>query len=203
MSLIIAVSGGSGSGKSFLSHALKTNLPHKVSILSFDNYYLDQSALPMEERAKINYDDPSSLDIALFKKHLSAIKKGETIQVPQYDFATHSRKPLPLAYVPSDVVIVEGILVLALPELLPFYDYKVFVDADADVRLSRRIRRDMAERGRSLESVLTQYFASVKPAHDKFVEPGKEEADFVFLNNDNNGIDEKQMKTLLGQLLSR
>jgi uridine kinase len=203
MSYIIAICGGSGSGKTFLSHAILTNLPHEVSVLSYDNYYRDQSALPMAKRALVNYDDPATLDSGLFIKHLLAIRQGQTIQVPQYDFATHTRQPLPLAFKPTEVVIVEGILTLAIPDAKKYFDFTVFVDADPDIRLARRILRDTSERGRTVNSVITQYFASVKPMHYRYVEPHKAEADFVFINNDNNGIDEVQMKALMTKLMKR
>jgi uridine kinase len=203
MPYIIGLSGGSGSGKTFLAHAIMTNLSHEVSILSYDNYYKDQSALPLDKRALVNFDDPSSLDEELFIKHLLAIRKGQTVQVPQYDFSTHTRKPIAQAFVPTEIVIVEGIMTLQIPDPKSYYDFTVYVDADPDIRLARRIMRDTAERGRTVNSVIYQYLTSVKPMHIKYVEPHKAEADFVFVNNENNGIDENQMKKLLAKLFSR
>lgn len=203
MPYIIGLSGGSGSGKSFLAHAIKTNLSREVSVLSYDSYYKDQSSLSPEKRALVNFDDPSSLDQELFLKHLTAIRKGQTIQVPQYDFATHTRKAMAIAFVPSEIVIVEGIMTLQIPNFRDYYDFTIYVDAEPDVRLARRIMRDTVERGRTINSVIYQYLTSVKPMHLKYVEPHKKEADFVFVNNDNNGIDENQMKALLVKLTAR
>lgn len=201
MAYLIAISGGSGSGKTYISRALNALLPFESSILSYDNYYKDQSHLKKEERALLNYDDPSILDQELFMDDLAKIKKGLSIEVPQYDFASHTRKIDTLKFTPTDVVLVEGIMTLQIPK--QYYDFIVYVDADPDVRIARRIIRDTKLRGRTPESVVSQYLASVKPMHIKYVEPHKVDADFVFDNNSNDGIDEKQMQALIRLISSR
>lgn len=201
MPYLIAISGGSGSGKTYISRALNALLPYESSILSYDNYYKDQSALPFEERGLLNYDDPSILDQELFMEDLKKIKKGIAIEVPQYDFVTHTRKKETVTFEPKDIVIVEGIMTLQIPK--EYYDFIIYVDADPDVRISRRIIRDMKLRGRSLESIVEQYLISVKPMHIKYVEPHKVDADFIYNNNSNNGIDEKQMQMILKHLVAR
>lgn len=201
MPYLIAISGGSGSGKTYISRALNALLPYESSILSYDNYYKDQSALPFDERGLLNYDDPSILDQELFMEDLRKIKKGMTIEVPQYDFVTHTRKKETVTFKPKDIVICEGIMTLQIPK--EYYDFIIYVDADPDVRISRRIIRDMKLRGRSLESIVEQYLTSVKPMHIKYVEPHKVDADFIYNNNSNNGIDEKQMQMILKHLVAR
>lgn len=201
MPYLIAISGGSGSGKTYISRALNALLPYESSILSYDNYYKDQSALPFDERELLNYDDPSILDQELFMEDLRKIKKGKAIEVPQYDFVTHTRKKETVTFKPKDIVIVEGIMTLQIPK--EYYDFIIYVDADPDVRISRRIIRDMKLRGRSLESIVEQYLTSVKPMHIKYVEPHKVDADFIYNNNSNNGIDEKQMQMILKHLVAR
>ena len=201
MPYLIAISGGSGSGKTYISRALNALLPYESSILSYDNYYKDQSALPFEERGLLNYDDPSILDQELFMEDLKKIKKGIAIEVPQYDFVTQTRKKETVPFEPKDIVIVEGIMTLQIPK--EYYDFIIYVDADPDVRISRRIIRDMKLRGRSLESIVEQYLTSVKPMHIKYVEPHKVDADFIYNNNSNNGIDEKQMQMILKHLVAR
>lgn len=201
MPYLIAISGGSGSGKTYISRALNALLPYESSILSYDNYYKDQSALPFDERELLNYDDPSILDQELFMEDLKKIKKGIAIEVPQYDFVTHTRKKETVTFEPKDIVIVEGIMTLQIPK--EYYDFIIYVDADPDVRISRRIIRDMKLRGRSLESIVEQYLTSVKPMHIKYVEPHKIDADFIYNNNSNDGIDEKQMQMILKHLVTR
>lgn len=201
MPYLIAISGGSGSGKTYISRALNALLPYESSILSYDNYYKDQSALPFDERGLLNYDDPSILDQELFMEDLRKIKKGKAIEVPQYDFVTHTRKKETVTFKPKDIVIVEGIMTLQIPK--EYYDFIIYVDADPDVRISRRIIRDMKLRGRSLESIVEQYLTSVKPMHIKYVEPHKVGADFIYNNNSNDGIDEKQMQMILKHLVAK
>ncbi len=201
MPYLIAISGGSGSGKTYISRALNALLPYESSILSYDNYYKDQSALPFDERGLLNYDDPSILDQKLFMEDLRKIKKGMAIEVPQYDFVTHTRKKETVTFEPKDIVICEGIMTLQIPK--EYYDFIIYVNADPDVRISRRIIRDMKLRGRSLESIVEQYLTSVKPMHIKYVEPHKVDADFIYNNNSNNGIDEKQMQMILKHLVAR
>ncbi|MDO5330550.1 MAG: uridine kinase [Bacillota bacterium] len=198
MPFVIAVTGGSGSGKSFLAKAISYNLNIPVSIYSYDCYYRGHPELPLSERAKINYDSPAELDEELYLTHLEAIKRGEKVQLPQYDFANHLRKKMARAFTPKEIVIVEGILTMSVPGAK--YDFTIFVDADPDVRLSRRIMRDTAERGRSVQSVINQYLSSVKPMHEKYIEPHKKEADLVFLNNGGNGIEPEKMAELIAKI---
>ena len=198
MVYLIAICGGSGSGKTLLSTALREHFGADCPVLPYDNYYKDQSHLPMEERAKQNYDDPEILDAALYQEHLKACKEGKSVEVPQYDFTTHTRKKETVTFHPTKIVICEGIMVMQLP--LELYDGTIFVQADSDVRLARRIFRDMKERGRTAESVINQYFATVKPMHRKYVSPMKKKAGFLFENNGNNGIEKPHFEELLRYL---
>lgn len=197
MPIIIALGGGSGSGKTTIARALAQRLGKEATRLSFDNYYRDQSHLSVEERKKVNYDSPFTLDGSLFVTHLKAIREGKTIEVPQYDFVTHTRLPFTLPYKPTKYVIVDGILTLYFDEEeKSLFDYKIFVKADSDIRLARRIRRDVNERGRTPESVISQYLATVRPMHLKYVEPSRFDADFIFDNNKENGIDEESLEVV-------
>ena len=201
MTHLIAICGGSGSGKTFISRALRDNLPCPTAILSYDSYYRDQSHLPVEERDLLNYDDPAMLDEELLLSHLSALREGKSIDIPQYDFSSHTRMKVTRPFSPKDIVIVEGIMVMQLPK--DTYDYVIYVDAESDVRLARRLQRDLTQRGRTAEGVIKQYLTSVKPMHLKYVEPAKQKADFVFENDDNDGIDEKQMTALLSDIKAK
>ena len=199
---VIAIVGGSGSGKSYLSAILKEHYGDRASILSYDSYYKRHDELTLEERSKLNYDDPSSLDEALFLLHLNALRSGQDITVPQYDFAIHNRKNEYTYFKAPEILIVEGIMVLTIPDPKTYIDYSIFVDAKEEIRLSRRMARDIVERGRSKESVLAQWNASVKPMHDKHVEPEKELADYVLENNGENGIGKDSLQRLI-ELLPR
>lgn len=191
---VIAISGGSGSGKTTLSRALKAHFKGRSVSLSLDNYYKDQSRLSMEKRALVNYDNPSSLDLGLFMAHMFDLREGKSVNVPQYDFSTHTRKKETVALAPQEFIFVDGLMSLCLKGCRKVYDYVIYVDADQDERLSRRLIRDMNERGRTLDSVLTQYFKTVKPMHEKFVAPHKEEADLLFVNNGNKGLDKEEIE---------
>ena len=195
---VLAICGGSGSGKSFLANAIKKNLPDDTIVLSYDNYYRDQSHLSFLEREKLNYDDPAQLDAELFLKQLQALKNGESVRIPQYDFASHTRKKVSKPLSSAEWIICEGIMLLTLPK--DSFDFSIYVDADDDVRLARRIVRDISMRGRTMESVITQYLDNVKPMHKKFVEPCRALADFVYINNHNNGIDREQLESLLSAM---
>ncbi|MCR4561654.1 MAG: uridine kinase [Bacilli bacterium] len=199
MAKIIAIGGGSGAGKTFLAKAIENHLGEKIVTLPFDSYYLDQSSHPLSERAKVNYDHPSSLDAELFFHHLSLLKEGKAVEIPIYDFSTHTRKEETIHLEPSDIIIVEGILVYEMAAK-SLYDYKIYVDCAPDVRLARRIRRDILERGRSAESVISQYLSTVRPSHLQFVEPHKKVCDFIYENSTNDGLDDVQFSKLIGEI---
>lgn len=197
MALVIGCCGGSGAGKTTLAKRLKEILKDDLSIIQFDNYCIDQSHLTMEERALVNYDIPSSYDGRLLYKHIEALKRNETINVPIYDFTTHSRKNETIEVKPNRVIIIEGIMCFAYIDVFDSFDLKVFVDAIEETRFQRRKRRDMVERGRTEESVIRQFYSSVKPMHDIYIEPHKHNVDFLFDNNGNDGLDEKQVEALV------
>lgn len=201
MTFIICVCGGSGSGKTYISRAIHDNLPYDSAVLSYDCYYKDQSALPPEERNKLNYDSPDMLDSELFLQHLKMLRDGKIIDVPQYEFASHTRSRVSKPFAPKKVIIVEGIMAMQLPR--DIYDYVVYVDAESDIRLARRILRDTSLRGRTPESVINQYLTSVKPMHEKYVARGIDQADFVFNNSSNSGIDYAQMDRLISEISNR
>jgi uridine kinase len=177
--LIVGIAGGSGSGKSTISRWLVERLPGQVSVVQHDSYYRHSPELSFEERAAVNYDHPDSLDSALLVEHLRLLRAGGTVERPTYDFARHLRAAEAVVVEPVAIVVVEGILVLAEPELRRQLDLKVFVDTAADIRLARRIERDIHERSRTVSSVIGQYFATVRPMHVQFVEPSKSHADLV------------------------
>lgn len=179
-SIIIGIAGGSGSGKSTVTDELKNLIEEdKVTIIEQDSYYKDQSSLPYEQRVKTNYDHPFAFDNELLIKHLKMLKNNEPIEKPIYDFEKHNRKEETKLIIPKEVIILEGILILTEEEIRNLLDIKVFVDTDSDVRIIRRILRDIKERGRSLESVILQYMSTVRPAHLQFVEPSKKYADVI------------------------
>lgn len=178
--MFIGVAGGSGSGKSTVVRRIVEGLAvARVAVIHHDAYYRDLGDLPIEDRAKINYDHPDSLETELLVRHLRSLRAGDTVEVPVYDFAAHERLTETRSVRPASVIIVDGILILAVPELRGLMDIKVFVDTDADVRLMRRLRRDIEERGRAVESVLRQYALTVRPMHIEFVEPSKRWADII------------------------
>lgn len=186
--LVIGIAGGSGSGKSTLTHFIKEKFGDDVTVILHDDYYKSFEEIPFEERVKLNYDEPQAYDTDLMARDLAALKAGETVEIPIYDYAGYIRTREPRLVKPTKVVIAEGLLVLSVPELCDVFDISVFVDADADVRLIRRIRRDTAERGRTFDSVVDQYFATVKPMHEKYVEPSKKNADLVVLHGGENHV---------------
>ena len=201
MSILIAIGGGSGSGKSFITEKLIQVLgEEKVNHISYDYYYKNRTDLTFEERTKVNYDSPDSLDKQLFLTHLSQIKNGIEIDMPQYDFTNHLRKDKTVKFTPKDIVIVDGILIYTLPKYEKIFDYTIFVDTDSDVRFARRLLRDIKERGRSVQGVFDQYMSTVKPMHNKYVEPFKNSVDFTFTNNNKDGIDEAIFSSLVKEL---
>ena len=177
--LVIGIAGGTGSGKTTLMKNLVSRFDGNVTVISHDNYYKRHDELTYEERCKINYDEPAAFDTDLMVSHLAKLRSGEAVDCPVYDFTVHNRSDEILRIVPQRVIIVEGILIFAEKSLRDLMDIRLFVDTDADVRLCRRIKRDVNKRGRSLESVLTQYQTTVKPMHEAYVEPSKKYAHLV------------------------
>ena len=186
--LVIGIAGGTGSGKTTLMNNLIERFSGSVTVLSHDNYYRRNDHLTYEERCLINYDEPAALETDLMARHLDQLRQGQTIQCPVYDFSQHNRSDDTIEIAPKSVIIVEGILIFENKELRDLMDIKIFVDTDADVRLCRRIKRDVNKRGRSLESVLEQYQNTVKPMHEKYVEPSKKHADMVVPEGGKNWV---------------
>lgn len=177
--LVIGIAGGTGSGKTTLMNRLIERFGAEVSVLSHDNYYKRHDELSYEQRCLLNYDEPDALETDLMARHLDRLRRGESIQCPVYDFTLHNRSDETVTIVPKKVIIVEGILIFTDKHLRELMDIRIFVDTDADVRLCRRIKRDVNKRGRTLESVLEQYQNTVKPMHEMYVEPSKKYADIV------------------------
>ena len=184
--LVIGIAGGSGSGKTTLMKNLMAGFGDNIAVLSHDNYYRAHDDLPFEQRSKLNYDHPDAFETDLMIEHLKALKAGGTIECPVYDYTIHNRTSEVTLIQPRKVMIVEGILIFENKELCKLMDIKIFVDTDDDVRLIRRIKRDVAKRGRSLQSVLTQYLETVKPMHEQFVVPSKKNADVIVLEGGKN-----------------
>ncbi len=178
--VVIGIAGGTGSGKTTVAEAIVRRIgPERIALIQQDSYYKDQSHLPMEERVRINYDHPDSIDTALLIRHLQELIAGRPVEVPIYDFTTYTRTPHTRRVEPRPVILVEGILVFVEKALRDLFDIKIYVDADPDIRFIRRLRRDLAERGRTLESVIQQYLSTVRPMHLEFVEPSKRYADII------------------------
>lgn len=187
--IIIGIAGGTGSGKTTLTERLRDHFgQNEVSVINHDSYYKRHDELPYAERCKLNYDHPDSFDTELMVQHLQALRRGEAVEVPVYNYAIHNRSDQTITVRPAPVIIVEGILIFASPELCELMDLKVFVDTDADVRILRRIVRDVKARGRTLDSVVTQYLTTVKPMHEQFVEPSKRKADLVVPEGGRNEV---------------
>jgi uridine kinase len=178
--LVIGIAGGSGSGKTTVAQTILQRVgPDRISFLQHDAYYKDLSGLPPIQRAEVNFDHPNSLENELLIKHILQLKKGQAVEVPIYDFSTHSRTDRTFTVQPRSVILVEGILIFAESSLRNLFDVKIFVDTDSDLRFIRRLQRDIAERGRTTESVVKQYMATVRPMHLDFVEPSKRYADVI------------------------
>lgn len=185
---IVGVAGGSASGKTEIVKTLKKHFGDKIEIIEHDNYYFAHDDLTMDERASLNYDHPQAFETNLLIDHVKKIINNEEIDIPTYDFTIHTRSSDTLKKSPKPIVIVEGILVLENEELRNLMDMKVFVDCDGDVRLKRRITRDVVERDRTIESILTQYMETVKPMHELFVEPSKKFADLIVPKGGKNKV---------------
>ena len=186
--IIIGIAGGTGSGKTTIAKKLYQSFSKDAVILSHDYYYKSHDELPFEERCKVNYDHPDSLDTDLLVEHLAKLKNGETIMHPTYDFAVHLRNEKWEKTESARLIIVEGILIFTDKRLCDLCDVKLFVDTDADVRFIRRLRRDITKRGRTVESVVNQYLTTVKPMHEQFVEPSKAKADLIIPEGGHNAI---------------
>ena len=186
--LVIGIADGTGSGKTTLMKNIVEKFGDVVTVLSHDNYYHRRDDLTYEDRCKINYDEPAALETDLMARHLDALRHGQAIDCPVYDFAAHNRSHETIRIEPRQVIIVEGILIFENQPLRELMDIRIFVDTDADVRLCRRIKRDVNKRGRSLESVLEQYQTTVKPMHEKYVEPSKQFAHIVVPEGGKNWV---------------
>ena len=184
--ILIGIAGGTGSGKTTLTRHLKEHFGQEVTVISHDNYYKRQDGKTYEERAKVNYDHPSAFDTDLLIEHLRQLKAGHSIQCPVYSYSDHNRTDRTVEIFPTKVIIVEGILIFQNPTLRDMFDIKIFVETDADVRILRRALRAVEERGRTLQSVVTQYLTTVKPMHEQYVEPSRKYADIVVLEGGHN-----------------
>jgi len=200
--LIIGIAGGTGCGKTTVVDQILKELPEgEVGVISQDSYYRDTSHLNLDERIKINFDHPRSIDFELLEGHLKELKKGNAIDQPVYSFVKHNRTGDTIKTHPRKVMIVEGILILTNQELRDMFDIKIFVHADSDERLIRRLKRDICERGRDLDEVLTRYQNTLKPMHQQFIEPMKEYADIIIPNNKYNTVAVDIVKTIINQRL--
>lgn len=187
--ILIGIAGGTGSGKTTLANKLIDSFgDDEVSVLRHDNYYKRHDEMDYEERSRLNYDHPDAFDTELLCKHIKALKAGEAVSMPVYDYSQHNRSEESILVKPAPVIVLEGILIFAEPELCELMDIKVFVDTDADVRILRRIVRDVKNRGRSLDSVICQYLTTVKPMHEQFVEPSKRRADIIIPEGGENVV---------------
>ena len=186
--LTIGIAGGTGSGKTTLTDNIVAAFRDDISVIHHDSYYKAHNDMTYEERSRLNYDHPDAFDTELMLEHLKLLKAGKSVEVPVYDFTVHNRSDRTETVNPAKVLVVEGILIFADRELCDQMDIKIYVDTDADVRILRRILRDVKERGRSLESVVNQYMDTVKPMHDQFVEPSKRRADIIIPEGGNNTV---------------
>ncbi len=200
--LIIGIAGGTGCGKTTVVNQILNELPEgEVGVISQDSYYKDTSHLSFEDRVKINFDHPRSIDFELLEKHLKALRKGKTIEQPVYSFVKHNRTGDTIKTKPRKVMIVEGILIMTNPELREMFDIKIFVHADSDERLIRRLKRDITERGRDIDEVINRYQTTLKPMHEQFIEPMKEYADIIIPNNKYNTVAVDIVKTIINEKL--
>ena len=201
--LLIGIAGGTGSGKSTIAKALADGLPAaSVAVIDHDAYYRDRPDLGFDERSKLNYDHPDALDTDLLVSHLEALRAGHTAEIPIYDFVSHSRRAESRRIEPARVIIVEGILVFVEERVRNLLDIKLFVDTDADLRVFRRIRRDIEQRGRSFASIREQYYRTVRPMHLQFVEPSKRWADLIIPEGGQNSVAVDLMLGKLGRIIA-
>jgi len=202
--LLVGIAGGSGAGKTTLvnviSEKLKAWASIEATIVNHDSYYKEYSHLSKTEKDKLNFDHPNSLDNHLFVEHLALLKQGQSVLAPVYDFATHSRLTNTIIIKPSSVILVDGILLLVEPKIREILDIKIFLDTPADIRILRRLHRDINERGRTVESVINQYLATVRPMHEQFVEPSKQYADLILFGEN---WSESQLETVINLILNK
>lgn len=198
---VIGVAGGSASGKTTIVNKIDEFFQDQIVIISHDSYYKAHDELPYEERCQLNYDHPDAFDSAQMAKDVKQLMKGEKVHIPVYDYTIHNRSKETICITPKPLIIIEGILVLESPVLRSLMDAKIFVDTDADERLMRRIRRDMVERARTVDSVIEQYTNTVKPMHEEFVEPSKKFADIIIPRGGENAVGIQMLKTYLQTLL--
>ena len=202
--LIIGIAGGTGSGKTTVVHQIMNELPStEVGVISQDSYYKETNNLSYEERTKINFDHPRAIDFDLLISHLKDLKAGKVIDQPIYSFITHNRTDDTISTHPRKVMIVEGILIFTNPEIRDLFDIKVFVHADSDERLIRRLKRDIAERGRDMEEVLTRYQTTLKPMHEQFIEPTKAFADIIIPNDKYNTVAIDVVRAVINQRIEK
>ena len=200
--LIIGIAGGTGCGKTTVVEQIIAQLPvDEVCVISQDSYYKDTSDLSYQERVKINFDHPNSIDFDLLLQHLKALRDGASFEQPVYSFVEHNRTGETITTHPKKVVIVEGILILTQPEIRAMFDVNVFVHADSDERLIRRLKRDISERGRNIDEVLTRYQTTLKPMHQQFIEPTKEFADIIIPTNRYNKVAVDLIRTIISERL--
>ena len=197
--LVIGIAGGSGSGKTTLTNQIAAQFPDDITVITHDNYYKQHDELTYDERSRLNYDHPNAFDTDLMIEHMKLLREGKSIECPVYDYTIHNRSKNTMTIVPSKVIIVEGILIFENAELCDQMDIKIFVDTDADVRIIRRIRRDVMERARSLDSVINQYIDTVKPMHEQFVEPSKKNASIIVPEGGRNVV---AMEMIMNQIRS-
>jgi uridine kinase len=202
--VVVGVAGGSGSGKTTVVRRIVESLGNdQVTVIEHDRYYRDRSELRLEERAALNYDHPDSLETDLMVRHLRELREGRSVEVPMYDFARYARESTTETAQPRRAIIAEGILIFTDPALRALLDVKIFVDADDDIRFIRRLTRDVAERGRTMESVVEQYQSTVKPMHLDFVEPSKRYADVIVPQGGHNTVAINMLLTLIRSLANR
>ncbi|GAA0258894.1 uridine kinase [Halobaculum roseum] len=202
-SFVVGIAGGTGAGKTTVSRMITERVADSVTRIPLDNYYRDLSHLDLEERAEVNYDHPDAFEWELLREHLETLLSGNSVEMPQYDFEIHNRKEETETVEPTDVIVVEGILALYDEEINDMLDLRLYVETDADVRILRRIERDVVDRGRDLEGVIDQYLSTVKPMHEQFIEPSKKHADLIIPEGANrmaiNLLEEKLQNEVEGE----
>lgn len=202
--VVIGIAGGSGSGKTTIAHEIADEIhdDDHITIITQDSYYKDNTGVSMEERQKINYDHPDAFDMQLLETQLDQLIKRQAIEMPTYDFTAHTRSKKTIHIEPADIIILEGILVLSSEEIRNLMDIKIYVDTDDDIRFIRRLERDMKERGRSLDSVITQYLSTVKPMYHQFIEPTKRYADIIVPEGGENDVAIDMLTTKVRSVLT-